>query len=95
MADKMAGGEMHQGYDSVTTAMCDLHRQVIDTKIDAMKTCDDALENRMDGIETGIAEVRDLQTKILYAIIGLFGASILTLIGVLLGRAIDFGVFFH
>jgi len=53
----------------------------------------EAVEKRMDGLESGIREVRDLQKQILYAIIALFGASILTLIGVIAGRAIDFKVF--
>lgn len=72
----------------VTLEVCRLQQELQNLKIKNV-------ECRMDGIEGSIAEVRDLQTKILYAIIGLFGASILTLIGVLAGRAIDFGVFFH
>jgi len=71
----------------VTAEVCALHHQIQDTKITSCET-------RITGIEGGIAEVRALQIKILYAIIGLFGASILTLVGVLMGRAIDFGVFF-
>ena len=73
--------------DFVTPEVCALHHQIQETKIAAV-------ESRMDGIEGSIGEVRDLQIKILYAIIGLFGASVLTLIGVLMGRAVDFGVFF-
>ena len=73
--------------DFVTPEVCALHHQIQETKIAAV-------EARMDGIEGSIGEVRDLQIKILYAIIGLFGASILTLAGVLMGRAVDFGVFF-
>lgn len=71
----------------VPQEVCILRHEIVDTKIDAV-------EKRMDGVEGIIAEVRDLQIKILYAIIGLFGASILTLIGVLAGRAIDFRMFF-
>jgi len=41
-----------------------------------------------------IREVRELQKTILYAIIAFGAATILTLIGVIAGRAIDFGVFF-
>lgn len=76
--------------DCTTTVpheVCILRHEIVDTKIEAVET-------RMNGVEGCIQEVRDLQIKILYAIIGLFGASILTLIGVLAGRAIDFRVFF-
>lgn len=72
---------------NVPKEVCILKHEIVDTEIENLKT-------RMCGIEGGIQEVRDLQVKILYAIIGLFGASILTLIGVLAGRAIDFKVFF-
>jgi hypothetical protein len=72
---------------TVPQEVCILRHEIVDTKIEAV-------EKRMDGVEGIIAEVRDLQIKILYAIIGLFGASILTLIGVLAGRAIDFRMFF-
>lgn len=70
----------------VTFEICRLQQDLQNLKI---KT----VEERMDGIECAIQEVRDLQVKILYAIIGLFGASILTLIGVIAGRAIDFSKF--
>ena len=53
-----------------------------------------ACQAQIDGIQGGIQEVRELQTKILYAIIGIFGTLIVTLIGVVMGRAIDFGVLF-
>jgi hypothetical protein len=54
----------------------------------------EAIETEMSGVRADLREVRNLQKTILYAIIGLFAASILTLIGVIAGRAIDFGVFF-
>jgi hypothetical protein len=57
------------------------------------KRCD-TIEGEVSGMRADLKEVRDLQKTILYAIIGLFAASILTLIGVIAGRAIDFGVFF-
>lgn len=74
-------------FDNYNPEVCRLRHDVQDAKIEAV-------EKRMDGLESGIREVRDLQKQILYAIIGLFGASILTLIGVIAGRAIDFKMFF-
>ena len=68
----------------ITNTICHLRHEIIDTKIQAV-------EDRVDGIQACLQEVRDLQTKILYAIIGLFGTSIMILIGVIAGRAIDFG----
>jgi len=67
--------------------MCLLRHEMVD------KRCD-AIEGEVSGMRADLKEVRDLQKTILYAIIGLFAASILTLIGVIAGRAIDFGVFF-
>ena len=67
--------------------MCVLRHQMIDEKFEAIET-------EMSGVRADIREVRNLQKTILYAIIGLFAASILTLIGVIAGRAIDFGAFF-
>lgn len=67
--------------------MCVLRHQMIDEKFEAIET-------EMSGVRADLREVRNLQKTILYAIIGLFAASILTLIGVIAGRAIDFGVFF-
>lgn len=69
---------------SITSEICSLRHEIIETKIHAV-------EERVDGIQACLQEVRDLQTKILYAIIGLFGTSIMILIGVIAGRAIDFG----
>ena len=68
----------------INNTICNLRHEIITTKIEAV-------EGRVDGIQACLQEVRDLQTKILYAIIGLFGTSIMILLGVLTGRAIDFG----
>jgi hypothetical protein len=73
--------------DNVIQEICELRMQVQATEI---RAC----EGRISGIEGCIQEVRDLQTKILYAIIGIFGTLIVTLIGVVMGRAIDFGILF-
>jgi hypothetical protein len=80
--------------DVVTPVVCELHRRLTDSKIDGLKACDETLEKRMDGIESGIKDVLALQKTLLYAIIGVFGTSILILIGVIAGRAIDFKFFF-
>ena len=47
----------------------------------------------MGGMRSDIKEVRDLQKQILYAIIGIFGTLFITMLGVVMGRAIDFKVF--
>ena len=74
--------------------ICILKHEIIETKIAALECEINTCKEGQAGIRDEIREVRDLQKTILYAIIGLFAASILTLIGVLAGRAIDFGVFF-
>lgn len=71
----------------VNPEICAMTHKILDTRINAV-------EEEQQGVREDIKEVRDLQTKILYAIIGLFGASILTLMGVIAGRALDFKVFF-
>lgn len=73
--------------EAVSNEMCVLRHQMINEKFEA-------IEIEMSGMRADLREVRNLQKTILYAIIGLFAASILTLIGVIAGRAIDFGVFF-
>lgn len=76
---------------AVTTDVCKLHREVIDTKIEALKQKDVSLDTRMQGIEDKIQAVFDLQKTILYALIGISVGVALTLFGVILGRGIDFG----
>jgi len=75
----------------VKSDVCRLHREVIDAKIETLKQKDHALDKRMEGIENKIQEVFDLQRTILYVIIFIAVGTILTLIGVLLGRGVDFG----
>ena len=64
--------------------LCKLHREVLDIKIAA---CD----RRIDGILAEIQGVRDLQRQILYTLIIIGFVATFTLIGVLLGRGVDFG----
>jgi hypothetical protein len=73
--------------EGVNPEVCLMRHQVID------KRCGD-LEDEMQGMRGDIKEVRDLQKQILYAIIGIFGTLVVTLIGVIMGRAVDFGVLF-
>ena len=75
--------------------VCRLRHSAQDLKISALDDKIDAVADRVDGLRDGIDEVRKLQTQILYAIIGLCGTSILILIGVIAGRAIDFGIIFR
>lgn len=63
---------------------CALHREVIETKLQATN-------ERVDGILQEIQCVRDLQKQILYALIGIGFGVACTLAGVVLGRGIDFG----
>jgi len=65
---------------------CILHRQVIDTKLTAN-------EKRIDGLETKIDEVLNMQRNTLISIVSILIVLILILIGVLIGRGVDFGMF--
>lgn len=74
-------------YEGVNPQVCEIRHQAIDQRCEA-------LEGELNGMRGDLKEVRDLQKQILYAIIGIFGTLIVTLLGVIMGRAIDFGVFF-
>jgi len=74
-------------YEGVNPEVCAIRHQLVDQRCEA-------LEGEMQGMRGDIKEVRDLQKQILYAIIGIFGTLLVTLIGVLAGRAVDFGVLF-
>ena len=73
--------------EGVSSEICAARRELLVSRI---SVC----EEEVHGMRDDLKEVRDLQKQILYAIIGLFGASVLTLIGVVAGRAIDFKVLF-
>ena len=75
----------------IRTEMCNLHREVINTKLEMLKGVDEAIEARMVRIEDGISEIRQLQKSIYYALIGISVGTALTLLGVVLGRGFDFG----
>jgi hypothetical protein len=78
----------------ITPEVCILKHEIVDTKIEGLECEIKSIKDSQAGIRDEIREVRDLQKTILYAIIGLFGTGILTLIGVVAGRAIDFRLFF-
>lgn len=78
----------------VTNEVCELRGRIYTGKLENLECEISTVKEHQTGLREDIKEVRDLQKQILYAIIGLFGASVLTLIGVVLGRGIDFGVFF-
>jgi len=80
--------------DYVTTGECKLRGELYNEKLRSLDCEIEGIKEQQRGIREDIKGVRDLQVTILYAIIGLAGASVLTLVGVVAGRAIDFGVFF-
>lgn len=82
------------GEPTVTIESCKLRGDIFNEKLKALKDEIQGVKDQQQDIRDDIKEVHDLQKQILYAIIGLFGASVLTLIGVIAGRAIDFKVFF-
>jgi len=68
----------------VKPEMCALHRDVIRVQVEA---CD----KRVDGILEELREVRELQVSIRNYILFIAVGVILTLLGVILGRGMDFG----
>jgi len=73
--------------EGVSHEVCGMRREILDCRIEVV-------EREVEGMRGDLKEVRDLQKQILYAIIGIFGTLVVTLFGVLMGRAVDFGVFF-
>jgi len=68
----------------MTEKTCELHRAVITTRLESV-------ELQTKSIFAEIEEVRNLQKMILYALIFIAMATICTLLGVILGRGLDFG----
>jgi hypothetical protein len=69
----------------VSPEMCSLHREVITTKLEA---CNE----RVDGLMEKVDEIITLQRNTIYGIAVIFGTLVLILLGVLLGRSVDFGL---
>ena len=79
------------GGQYITKEVCELHNKVIASRIEFLQQADEKLEKRMNGIEEGIASVQVLQKQILYVIIFVAIGTIMTLLGVILGRGFDLG----
>lgn len=92
---------MHQSYDPyVTNPMCDLHHQLVESKLEMLKQKDQWLEDKISGVESRLDSMEKKIDDILrwqenqYKLqIGLLVAIVLTLAGVLVGRVVDFGMF--
>jgi hypothetical protein len=91
--------EMHQRYDDyVTPSQCEQHHQIMELKLELLRQKDASLEDKIIGIETRLNSMDAKMDKILglqesfnkYTL-WLAVGIILTLIGVLTGRALDFG----
>lgn len=97
----VTGGIMRQRLDDddqfVTPKICDLHHKLMEEKLETLRQKDKALEDKIDGVEEQIEKINEKidrlitmqenQNKyLLWCAVGI----ILTLIGVLTGRAIDF-----
>jgi vacuolar-type H+-ATPase subunit E/Vma4 len=82
----------------VTPSMCELHHQIMEAKLEVLRQRDKALEDRMTGVEqrldkmdAKIDKVILLQESIYKALIAITIGVVITLGGVILGRALDFG----
>ena len=90
---------MHQPMeDFVTPQMCEMHHKIIEAQLEVLRQKDKALEEKIGGIEkrldamdAKIDQMLRLQSDIYKFLIWLTVGIICTLIGVLAGRAIDFG----
>ena len=107
--DLSAGGMMYQRLSSdeyVSPLTCELHHQLVEGKIEIVTVRVKALEDkvgdmekrvdvRLNALDAKIDKLLDLQTKLqsylLYIAIGV----VLTLIGVITGRAVDLGWILH
>ena len=84
----------------VTSNMCELHHKIMEGQLELLRHKDAALEEKILGIEVRLSAMEEKIDSILdwqqtqFKIqLGIAVAIILTLIGVFLGRAIDFGLF--
>jgi hypothetical protein len=66
---------------------CGLHRDILDTKISTN-------EKRIETVEEKIDQILAMQRNTLISIISILVVCVLILVGVLLGRGIDFGLIF-
>jgi hypothetical protein len=95
---------MHSKYEDafVTPLTCDLHHKLVEGKIEVVATRVKALEDkvtgiehridiRMDAMDEKIEKILNLQENTYKILIYLAIGIILTLLGVITGRALDFG----
>lgn len=82
----------------MTTAMCNMHHQIMEGKLQLLREKDRALEekiggveNRLENIEKKIDGLLQLQQKLNDYLLYLAVGTALTFLGVILGRALDFG----
>lgn len=98
----MGDSTMHQTFEKeyVTSNMCELHHKIMEGQIELLKQKDLALEEKIGGIEKRLTimegkidQIIEWQSNQYKVQLGTAILIIVTLIGVLLGRVIDFGIF--
>ena len=107
IADDVPTDHMHSKYEDayVTPLTCELHHKLVEGKIEVVATRVKALEDkvtgiehridtRMDAMDAKIDKLLGLQEKLTNYLLYIAVGVILTLIGVLTGRALDFGWLF-
>ena len=95
---------MHSKYEDsyVTPLTCDLHHKLVEGKIEIVSGRVKALEDkvsgiehridiRMDAMDVKIDKLLGIQEKLTNYLLYIAVGVILTLVGVLTGRALDFG----
>jgi hypothetical protein len=102
MSEEAGKKMMHQNYDGtyVTPPMCDLHHQLVESKLELLRQKDNnledkisAFEGRMSNMESKLDDLLKWQVNQFKLEVGIAVAVVLTLIGVILGRGLDFGLF--
>jgi hypothetical protein len=82
----------------VTPGMCDMHHRVMEGQLELLRQKDKALEDKMSGVEKRIDAIDAKMDELLRAqqdfnkyLIWISVGVVLTLVGVITGRALDFG----
>lgn len=82
----------------MTSKVCELHHQLMESKLKLLEQKDNSLEEKIEGIEVRLNrmdekldELLALQANFNKYLLWMAVGIILTLIGVLTGRALDFG----
>jgi hypothetical protein len=96
------GEQMHQTFEQeyVSSKMCELHHKIMEGQLDLLRQKDAALEDKIGGIETRLSDMEkkidqiiDWQSNQYKIQLGIAILIVFTLIGVILGRGVDFGIF--